>query len=139
MGITLSRCFSPAIQLSGGPVPLLFSSVRLIPCTAAHAVEGGISTVENIAGRVGSSVKGAGTTVGASVKDELRDMRDDFDEARARARHAAESVRQGLDGGEGARDNRLLMQLAMLLGFAYVAFLTLWFWVTRTRRIARRA
>jgi hypothetical protein len=35
--------------------------------------------------------------------------------------------------GETARDGRLLMQMGMLLGMVYVAFLTAWFWATRLR------
>jgi hypothetical protein len=50
---------------------------------------------------------------------------------------------RGLEGGvpgseigatdDGARDIRLLMQIGMLLGAVYVAFLTVWFWATRLR------
>jgi hypothetical protein len=36
-------------------------------------------------------------------------------------------------GDDGARDIRLLMQIGMLLGTAYLAFLTVWFWATRLR------
>jgi hypothetical protein len=35
--------------------------------------------------------------------------------------------------GEAAKDSRLLIQVAMLLGMVYVAFLTAWFWATRLR------
>jgi hypothetical protein len=34
---------------------------------------------------------------------------------------------------DGARDIRFLMQIGMLLGAAYIAFLTVWFWATRLR------
>jgi hypothetical protein len=37
------------------------------------------------------------------------------------------------DDGDDANDIRLLMQIGMLLGMAYVAFLTVWFWATRLR------
>jgi hypothetical protein len=129
MGMTFARCFGPALQLSGGPVPLLFSTVRLIPCTAVQTVEGSIATVGEAADRVESLVG----RVGSAVKDELKDVKDGFNSARERAERTTKSIRHEFDGGEGAGDNRLLMQLAMLLGSGYVAFLTLWFWVTRAR------
>jgi hypothetical protein len=37
------------------------------------------------------------------------------------------------DKDDGASDTRLLMQLGMLLGTVYLAFLTVWFWATRLR------
>jgi hypothetical protein len=37
------------------------------------------------------------------------------------------------DDGEDARDGRFLMQMGMLLGMVYVAFLTAWLWATRLR------
>jgi hypothetical protein len=54
-----------------------------------------------------------------------------------------QSFRRGFEGGvlgrdtggagDGERDIRLLMQIGMLLGAVYVAFLTVWFWATRLR------
>lgn len=35
--------------------------------------------------------------------------------------------------GEAARDGRLVMQMGMLLGMVYLAFLTAWVWATRLR------
>jgi hypothetical protein len=135
IGITASRAFGPALQCAGGPTPLLFSSVRLIPCSAVQAVEGGVSTASEIAHRVGSSVThGAGK--GSSA---LGSVKAGFHEAQVRVGHGADALAQqrGVDGGEGAGDNRLLMQLGMMLGFGYLAFLTLWFWATRARPNAR--
>jgi hypothetical protein len=51
----------------------------------------------------------------------------------------SEGFRRGVDrgiagaGDDHADDVRLLMQIGMLLGAAYVAFLTVWFWATRLR------
>jgi hypothetical protein len=33
--------------------------------------------------------------------------------------------------GESLGDSRLMIQLGMLLGFVYAAFLSVWFWATR--------
>jgi hypothetical protein len=121
-GYMITRCFTPVMALSGGPLPLLFNSVRLLPCTAVQTVGGTISTVEGTAGRIG-----------VIARDEIGQLKDGFNEARNRAERAAEQLRHAVSGGEGAADNRLLMQLALVLGFGYIAFLTLWFWATRTR------
>ena len=71
MALRFSCAVRPVVQLSGGPLPLLFSSVRLIPCAAAQTVEGGFSTVEGFAGRAGSSVKGELRELKREVSKEL--------------------------------------------------------------------
>jgi hypothetical protein len=65
------------------------------------------------------AVKGAAEGV---AKDIAKDIRDGF--------------RRGVTGSaddDGASDTRLLMQIGMLLGTVYLAFLTVWFWATRLR------
>jgi hypothetical protein len=47
------------------------------------------------------------------------------------------SARPRPDVGEGLTDTRRLVQIGLVLGMAYVAFLTFWFWGTRAR--GRRA
>jgi hypothetical protein len=43
----------------------------------------------------------------------------------------------GIDGYDGdggdARDTRLMMQLGVVIGLVYAAFLTFWVWATRIR------
>jgi hypothetical protein len=43
------------------------------------------------------------------------------------------SVRPSPEVAEGLTDTRRLVQIGLVLGMAYVAFLTFWFWGTRTR------
>jgi hypothetical protein len=68
-----------------------------------------------------------------AVVDGVRAKAEDFTEA------VSEGFRRQVDRGtsgtddDGAGDIRLLMQIGMLLGAAYVAFLTVWFWATRLR------
>ena len=38
---------------------------------------------------------------------------------------------------DGLSDSRLMTQIGMLLGFVYLAFLTVWFWATRGRGALR--
>jgi hypothetical protein len=62
-------------------------------------------------------------------------VKDGFNRARVGADGAVDAIEHRLeDGGRGARDNRLLLQLGMLLGMGYLAFLTIWLWATRMRQ-----
>jgi hypothetical protein len=42
-------------------------------------------------------------------------------------------IRHGPEAADQLTDTRRLVQIGLLLGMAYVAFLTLWFWRTRLR------
>ena len=46
-------------------------------------------------------------------------------------------ARNGDEDAEGLRDARLLMQIGIVLGTVYLAFLTVWFWATRMRATPR--
>ena len=39
----------------------------------------------------------------------------------------------GGEAADGLSDSRLVVQFGMLLGVVYLAFLSLWFWLTRAR------
>jgi uncharacterized protein YoxC len=69
----------------------------------------------------GGAVKGSAGAVKGVAEDIANDIRDGF--------------LRGVSGSEddGASDTRLLMQIGMLLGSAYIAFPTVWFWATRLR------
>jgi hypothetical protein len=67
-----------------------------------------------------------------AVVDGVRAKAEDFTEAVSEG--FRRQVDRGTSGiGDDADDIRLLMQIGMLLGAAYVAFLTVWFWATRLR------
>jgi hypothetical protein len=115
---------------------LAFPNVRLIPCVAALAVE---QTVGAIVAPAAALVGGGG---GGSVGEDLPGR------AGHHAPTGATAVREGFvrvkeaaaAGGSGVRsalnevdERALMMRIGMLLGLAYVAFLTVWFWATRLR------
>ena len=115
-------------ECSGGPVPLFMNSVRLLPCTASNAIGGATDAVGGSFTKVTDEIGKATTSAAGAVKT-------GFNEAKARAGVLPDAIRNELqEGGTGAGDNRLLLQLGMLLGFGYVAFLTVWLWATRVRR-----
>jgi hypothetical protein len=70
----------------------------------------------------GGAVKGSAGAVKGIAEDVANDIRDGF------LRGATGSA-----DDDGASDTRLLMQIGMLLGTVYLAFLTVWFWATRLR------
>ena len=61
--------------------------------------------------------------------------------SRASSKSSSDQIREGLERsirgggeiGEPLRDSRLMVQIGMLLGFAYLGFLAVWFWATRGR------
>ena len=65
-------------------------------------------------------------------------MVDEFSEGLSRATREAAG-----EGADGLNDNRLAVQLGMLFGVLYLAFLSVWFWATRVRmepaRVATRS
>jgi hypothetical protein len=69
----------------------------------------------------GGAVKGSAGAVKGVAEDIAKDIRDGF--------------LRGVSGSadDGLSDTRLLMQIGMLLGTLYLAFLTVWFWATRLR------
>jgi hypothetical protein len=118
---------------AGINAPLLFTSLRLIPFYAAETAQ---QYVANAVARTVDVVERL---------DSIRPTRSTFAEAKSLVPSAdgfVRSFRDGFsrgaraltdDGGEGATDSRLMMQIGMLLGFAYLGFLTVWFWATRLR------
>ena len=97
-----------------------FTNVRLIPCYAsasAHHVAATASSAAERVGRAGDKVRARGVAIPAGIAD-------GFDQA-VRGRRE--------DDGSSLADSRLLVQIGMLLGFVYLAFLTVWFWATRLR------
>jgi hypothetical protein len=99
------------------PIPLTCivgeSAVRYMSAlTSTVSVDRAATATASVAGRVGT----AATEIGSTV-------RDGFLRGAGRVE----------DAGDEAIDTRLLMQVGMVLGTVYIAFLTVWFWATRLR------
>ena len=92
-----------------------FTNVRLIPCYVGASAHHVAATASDAAERVGDKVRVA---IPSAIAD-------GFDQA--------VQGRRENDDGSGLADSRLLVQIGMLLGFVYLAFLTVWFWATRLR------
>jgi hypothetical protein len=113
---------------------VFFTNVRLVPCLVGSAVERtaivGTQAVSGFgSGDGGSKATGRKRTAVPEVVGTIVDpIRDGFEKAVAR---------NGDEDAEGLRDARLLMQIGIVLGTVYLAFLTVWFWATRMRTTPR--
>jgi hypothetical protein len=99
------------------PIPLTCivgeGAVRYMSAlTSTVSVDRAASATVGVAGKVGT----AATELGSTVRDGFL--------------QGAGYV-QGSD--DEAMDTRLLMQVGMVLGTVYIAFLSVWFWATRLR------
>jgi hypothetical protein len=103
------------------------ANVRQIPACGGvrgivnHQVSAAVAGTARFGMASSGAAKGSVGAVKGVADDIASDIRDGF--------------LRGVSGNEddGARDTRLLMQIGMLLGTVYLAFLTVWFWATRLR------
>jgi hypothetical protein len=104
------------------------ANVRQIPACGGvrgivnRQVSTAVAGTARLGAASGGAVKGSAGAVKGIAEDVANDIRDGF--------------LRGVTGSaddDGASDTRLLMQIGMLLGTVYLAFLTVWFWATRLR------
>jgi hypothetical protein len=113
---------------------VIFTNVRLVPCLVGSAVERTAMVGSQAVSGLGSGVAESNetgrkrTTVPAVIGTIVDPIRDGFEQVVAR---------NGDEDAEGLRDARLLMQIGIVLGTVYLAFLTVWFWATRMRATPR--
>ena len=136
---TVASVLTARFVLAGvSPIPLrcfVGETMTRFVSTAAEATRlrggGGIGPATGrAAAAVGDTAAGVADKAGAAA-----------DKATAAAEELAHTIRDGFLRGAGraevdddeARDTRLMIQLGMLLGTVYLAFLTVWFWATRLR------
>jgi hypothetical protein len=110
---------------------VMFTNVRLVPCLVGSVVERtatvgsqAVSSLGSGGTNPGKATAGKRPAVPAIVETIVDPIRDGFE--RVVSRPAAEEA-------ERLRDARLLMQIGIVLGTIYLAFLTVWFWATRVR------
>ena len=121
------RLDRPGVCSPGAAV--MFTNVRLVPCLVGSAVERSAMVGTQAVSRFGTGDRGEGdnrkrAAVPVIVGTIVDPIRDGFERVVARGR---------AEDAEGLRDARLLMQLGIVLGTVYIAFLTVWFWATRVR------
>jgi hypothetical protein len=128
VGVTALTATVIARNVCSPSASLLFTNVRLLPCYAGSVVE-----------HVGHVGRSASQT---SPRDSAARELDRIRHVGGRAFDTiAEGFSQAVEGDRKARgltDSRLLVQIGIVLGLVYTAFLTLWFWATRIRWNPRR-
>jgi hypothetical protein len=123
------RASAPSAALSA---QFFLANARLIPAYCGglqETVNRQVSAAAAGAARLGeaSGVRASAVKVTAAADDYKQAIRDGF------LRGAGQPGTGIGTRDDGASDTRLLMQLGMLLGTVYLAFLTVWFWATRLR------
>jgi hypothetical protein len=113
---------------------LAFPNVRLIPCVAALAVEQTVGAIvapaAALVGGGGSVGEGLPARAGHHAPTGATAVREGFVRVKEAAAAGGSGVRSALNEVD---ERTLMMRIGMLLGLAYVAFLTVWFWATRLR------
>jgi hypothetical protein len=148
----VAAILGPRTGGSGTDISMAFTNVRLLPCVVKEGLARQIRMLMEAGATVGGPGPAAHATAAADpgTLDSSRLLgasAESPSEPAGRMRDAIEAVRDGFaqatgdvsdDVGEGLRDSRLMMQIGMLLGCVYVAFLSIWFWATRLRGLGRR-
>jgi len=128
---------------SGADARMAFTNVRLLPCLLKDEASRQLAALtEALAPIAAPAASGSGpgrgtagpavTPDSVAVKTEravagLRGFFDEFSEGLSQA------TRDAGEAPDGLSDNRLAVQVGMLLGVVYLAFLSVWFWATRAR------
>ncbi len=129
VGLTAVTAASIARGVLTPSAAVMFTNVRLLPCVVGSTIERtSMAAAEAMSGLGSHGGGGSSERAGSGIVREIVDpLREGFD--RAVARPSAEA--------EDLKDGRLLVQIGVVLGVIYLAFLTAWFWATRLRWSAR--
>jgi hypothetical protein len=127
---------------SGTDARLAFTNVRLLPCLVKEGTARQLTALTEalvpVAAPAAASISGGagitgtpGAAAGVAAEYErsrLGSMIADLSEGFGRATRDAAG-----EAADGLSDSRLMVQFGMLLGVLYLAFLSVWFWLTRAR------
>jgi hypothetical protein len=124
---------------SGANARMAFTNVRLLPCLVRDSAERHLAALTDALSAAGSTPAAAlgGAGAGGSVAAGAIEA----EHAHGGLEGVFGGLREGFaqvtrDAGEtadGLSDSRLMVQIGMLLGVVYLAFLSVWFWATRVR------
>jgi hypothetical protein len=128
---------SVAAGEKGGVRRLAFVNARLIPCLLKASIERQLDAITTALSRAGADSAGALADVKHAVVSDgparvqrlLEQFSTGFNDALGGFPGSATDGHQG--GGDGSRDAGMMTQVGIVLGLAYMAFLTAWFWATR--------
>jgi hypothetical protein len=120
----------------GGVRRMAFVNARLVPCLFRAGVARQVEAVSLALSRGGGAGAAAlEETHGAQAAEPGQSRAERLLDAVGDGFHDVVDgfAHDGSDGGssDGFKDARLMTQIGMVLGFIYLAFLTVWFWATR--------
>jgi hypothetical protein len=147
MTFAAASLIGPRAGGSGADARMAFTNVRLLPCLLKDvagrqltAITQGLAPAAAPAYAALSEGAASGSHIvrdATAVKAEHEDgfvphIVSELTEGFARATQDAPG-----EVADGLSDSRLVVQLGMLFGILYLAFLSVWFWATRTRASTR--
>jgi hypothetical protein len=130
-GLVAAGSLAIARGVSSPTTPITITNLRLLPTILNATIRTSGEAIVNLPRVVGSGGSGV-RSVGGAVADVTRPVTPIAERVTDPIREGFERVRRA--PGEYANgDGRLLMQVGVVLGTIYAAFLTIWFWATRVR------
>jgi hypothetical protein len=143
MTFAAATVIGPRAGGSGADARMAFTNVRLLPCLLKEAAGRQLTTITEGLAPVAAPAYAALSDGAAAGSPIVRDA------AAVKAEHAVglvprivSELTEGFgratreatgEAAQGLSDSRLVVQVGMLLGVVYLAFLSLWFWATRAR------
>jgi uncharacterized protein YoxC len=136
VGILTAARIAFAVR-AGGPSAVATTQFFLANARQIPAYCGGLQGTVNrqVSAAVAGTIRLSGPGFSAASPTKAIEAAEDFTQA-IRDGFLRGTGRPGTVNGtadDGTSDTRLLIQLGMLLGTVYLAFLTVWFWATRLR------
>ena len=148
MTFAAASLIGPRAGGSGADARMAFTNVRLLPCLVKDAAGRQLSAItqglapaaapayaalsERAASAGSHIVREAGAVKAEHAEGFMPHIVSELTEGFARATRDAPG-----EAADGLSDSRLVVQLGMLFGIVYLAFLSVWFWATRTRASSR--
>jgi hypothetical protein len=143
MTFAAATVIGPRAGGSGVDARMAFTNVRLLPCLLKEAAGRQLTAITEGLAPVAAPAYAALSDGAAAGSPIVRDA------TAVKAEHAAgvvprivSELTEGFgratreatgEAADGLSDTRLVVQVGMLLGIVYLAFLSVWFWATRAR------
>jgi hypothetical protein len=143
MTFAAATVLGPRAGGSGADARMVFTNVRLLPCLLKEAAGRQLTAItEGLAPAAAPAYAALSDSAAAAGSPTIRDA------TAVKAEHAVgfvpsivseltegfgRATREAPEAAHGLSDTRLVVQVGMLLGIVYLAFLSVWFWATRAR------
>jgi len=147
MTLAAASLIGPRAGGSGADARMAFTNVRLLPCLVKDAAARQLTAITQGLAPAAAPAYAALSEGAASGSHIVRDASSvKAEHAEGFVPHIVSELTEGFaratrdapgEAADGLSDSRLVVQLGMLFGIVYLAFLSVWFWATRTRASTR--